>query len=279
MTRARLAALVLALFALPTAGSAGDWTSATRWSSQASPKTGPPRAIGSYGGGCVQGAAALPAVGVGFELLYPERQRHYGHPALVQYLHDLSARAVQQRLPALLVGDLSQPRGGPTPRDHASHQNGLDVDLAYTRPATALGRSLRPEERAYVPVVSLESLALTADWDARVAELLELAASDPAVERVFVSPAVKRALCGRASGPPRWVARLRPWRGHHDHFHVRLGCPAGSPDCVAQEAIPAGDGCGAELAWWFTDEARAPAPTAARAPRPALPPRCAAVLR
>jgi penicillin-insensitive murein endopeptidase len=44
-----------------------------------------------------------------------------------------------------------------------------------------------------------------------------------------------------------------------------------------QEPIPPGDGCGADLAWWFTAEARKPQPrTGAKAP---LPMACEAILR
>jgi len=42
---------------------------------------------------------------------------------------------------------------------------------------------------------------------------------------------------------------------------VRLNCPGGAPGCVEQAPPPAGDGCGEELAWWFTDEALHPKPS------------------
>ncbi len=258
-----------------------DRTSPSRWSAQTLPKPGPPRVIGSASAGCVQGATALPLAGDGFELLHPSRHRYYGHPALVDYIRRLAAAVEQKGLPALLVGDLSQPRGGPTPTDHASHQSGLDVDIAYTRPADALWRPLGPQEREgdFVPVVDLATRTLTADWHPRIAELLELAASDPAVDRIFVNALIKRELCTRGSPGTPWLARLRPWWGHHDHFHVRLRCPEGSPDCRAQEPPPPGDGCGSELNWWFSHEASLPAGRHGHAGTHALPAACAGLLK
>jgi penicillin-insensitive murein endopeptidase len=91
----------------------------------------------------------------------------------------------------------------------------------------------------------------------RVAQLLRLTANDQRVARVFVNPIIKRELCASTSGERAWLGKIRPWYGHDDHFHVRLGCPSDSSDCLPQAPVPAGDGCGEELAWWFSDEARA----------------------
>ncbi len=275
-----LAALAVGLL-LPSLLSLGaERTTPDRWSAQSLPAPGPARVIGSTGAGCVQGAVALPLAGEGFEVLHPSRHRYYGHPVLVEYVRRLAASIAARGLPALLVGDLSQPRGGPTPTGHASHQSGVDVDLAYTRPPDALWRPLDPREREgdFVAVVDLRSRTLTAAWHPRIGELLELAASDPAVDRLFVSPVIKRELCASRSREA-WLARLRPWWGHHDHFHVRLRCPDGSPDCRPQEPPPAGDGCGSELAWWFSDEASAPAAKHAPGKPQALPLACAKLLK
>jgi len=87
---------------------------------------------------------------------------------------------------------------------------------------------------------------------------------------------IKQALCQQSPGAP-WLRKLRPWWGHDDHFHVRLRCPPGDTECQVQEPIPSGDGCGADLAWWFTEEARKPPPrTGVKAP---LPLACEGILR
>jgi penicillin-insensitive murein endopeptidase len=84
-------------------------------------------------------------------------------------------------------------------------------------------------------------------------------AREPAVARIFVNPAIKRALC-RETGPDlAWLTKIRPWWGHNYHFHIRLSCPSGQLECRSQAPPPPGDGCGKELDWWFTAEARHPA--------------------
>jgi len=220
------------------------------------PKPGPPRAIGQPGSGCVQGAVALPLRGSGWMVVHPERHREFGLPALLAYLRDLALRARRERLGLLCVGDLSQPRGGPLPTGHRSHQNGLDADIWYGPPAKPPSPGQAPAPPA---LVDLRTGKLLPAWNSRVARLIEAAAADATVDRIFVHPAIKRALCqdrGRA-GP--WLQRVRPWWGHHDHFHVRLKCPDDSPLCKPQDppAPEEDDGCGATLAWWFSPDAQA----------------------
>jgi penicillin-insensitive murein endopeptidase len=207
------------------------------------------------------------------------RRRYFGHPLLIHYVHALGVAAAQQGLGMLSIGDLGQARGGPMPSGHRSHQSGLDVDIWYWLPAP--GHLLPSEERETVAAASM----LTADgqglegrsWSSQQADLLRLAASFDAVARIFVHPHIKKTLCAQFPGAP-WLQRLRPWWGHDDHFHVRLRCPVGEMACQDQDAPPTGDGCGEELAWWFTEEARQPPPRVDVVKVP-LPAACEALLR
>jgi penicillin-insensitive murein endopeptidase len=45
---------------------------------------------------------------------------------------------------------------------------------------------------------------------------------------------------------------------------MRLLCPPGQSECHDQAPPPPGDGCGKDLAWWFTPEARHPPPSHAK---------------
>lgn len=262
-----------------------DWTSTAVWSSRTTPKGGAPRAIGGYAAGCLRGGVALPPIGPGFEVLHLSRHRFFGHPKLIEFVRRLAAHATEKDLPPLLIGDLGQARGGPTPSDHGSHQSGLDVDVSYVRPPAAAHQPLSVEDREttrFPPVVDVEKQSVNELWNERIVDLLSIAASDPAVDRIFVNPVVKREACAHSPGAP-WLQRLRPWWGHHDHFHVRLSCPAGSPTCRAQPPVPEGDGCD-EMDWWFGAAAkRALAERATRKPsgppRPRLPPECREILR
>ena len=83
--------------------------------------------------GDLAGAEALPVDGPSWQVMRLNRNRNWGHPALIDYLEKL-ARDVPRinGWPGLLVGDMSQPRGGPMLTGHASHQIGLDADVWLT---------------------------------------------------------------------------------------------------------------------------------------------------
>src|SRR5437762_6892379 len=96
-------------------------------------------------------------------------------------------------------------------------------------------------------------------WRLQHRRLLEAVARSPEIARIFVNPAIKRALCREAGADRAWLQRVRPWWGHNYHFHLRLSCPRGETECHEQAPPPPGDGCG-ELGWWFTEEAKHPKP-------------------
>ncbi len=248
---------------------------------EATPMPGPAQAIGAYERGCLSGAAALPADGPNWQVMRPSRNRAWGHPVLIVLLERLAAKLpAEAGWPGLLVGDIAQPRGGPMLTGHGSHQIGLDADLWLTpMPQRRLSPSERDEMSA-TDVVAADGMDVDAAWTSQHRRLLETVAREPQVARIFVNPAIKRALC-REAGPDRaWLAKIRPWWGHNYHFHVRLSCPRGEPDCRDQALPPPGDGCGKELDWWFTEEALHPAPSPPRKPlRLAdLPQACAALV-
>ncbi len=91
-------------------------------------------------------------------------------------------------------------------------------------------------------------------WTPAHTRLLKRAASYPEVERILVNPGIKKKLCDTVTGDRTWLRKIRPFWGHDYHFHIRIGCQPGSPNCKGQEATPGDDGCGKSLAWWFTEE-------------------------
>lgn len=214
--------------------------------------------IGSATNGCVAGAESLPAAGTGFVSIRRERQHYFAHPATLAFVKRLGRHVAQQTDQMVMIGDLSRPLGGQISRLHRSHQNGLDVDVWLTlAPSADWAWQNTPEAQDPPTLVNDALMQVNQRWGAEQVQLLKIAAHDPAVDRIFVNPAIKLALCQQV-GAANWLRKIRPWRGHDAHFHVRLRCPAGNPDCKTQAPLPAGTGCGAELAWWFTDEARQP---------------------
>jgi penicillin-insensitive murein endopeptidase len=285
----RVATSVVGLL-LAASATADPAALANAWSRVTNPTPGPAEAIGGAAHGCLAGGVELPVDGDGYSAIRLSRRRNFGLPETVAFVEALGHQAHAAGLQTFYVGDMAQPRGGPLPFGHASHQTGLDVDIWFTlRPKPDLPPAARE-------VVDLPSMLLPglAGVDPRQfgppqVKLLQLAAADPRVDRIFVNPVLKAALChgyaGAATDGTAWLHRLSPWWGHDDHFHVRLHCPADSPDCEAQPPVPSGDGCDATLDWWLA-ELRKPSPPPKPGvpppqpppPRPRMPPACRAVL-
>jgi penicillin-insensitive murein endopeptidase len=229
-------------------------------------------AIGGYAGGCLAGGHAMPIDGPAWQAMRLSRNRNWGHPVLVAWLEKFAVETQKHDgWPGLLVGDISQPRGGPMLTGHASHQIGLDADIWLT---PMPDRRLTEKEREDMSAISMlgpDKLSVDpATWDGTRARIVKRAALSPAVERIFVHPAIKKALCEQAGtlGSDRaWLSKVRPMWGHHYHFHVRMTCPKDSASCRPQPAPTNEDGCGKELDDWFKRLTAPPAP-----PRPPAPP-------
>jgi len=228
------------------------------------------RSIGFYSHGCLAGAKALPVNGKTWQVMRLSRNRNWGHPNLVSLLERLSTKAAKHGWPGLLVGDMSQPRGGPMLTGHASHQVGLDADIWLTpMPDRQLSRQER-EEMSATMVVARDRLDVDPKvWTPGHLAVIRMAALEPQVERIFVNAAIKKALCRDAGNDRGWLHKVRPYWGHDYHFHIRIVCPNGG--CEAQPPVPEGDGCGKDLDWWFQDSVLHPRPpTEPPKPKPPL---------
>ena len=248
------------------------------WARFRVPETGTAEAIGSYANGCLIGGARLPANGRGYQAVELHRNRHYGHPDAIAFVQRLGRTAARAELGTLMIGDISQPRGGPS-WGHGSHQIGLDVDVWFRLDVPELPRRER-RNLEHPSMLHPETHRVDPQkWTDAHAELVRMAVTDEGVDRVFLDAAIKRDLCDRAWDDRSWLRRVRPWPNHDDHMHVRLRCPDGSADCESQAPPPPGEGCGPELdALINPPPAPRPPRRAARPPRPPLPDRCQALL-
>ena len=226
------------------------------------------RTIGFYSKGCLAGAKALPINGPTWQVMRLSRNRNWGHPNLIEVLERLAAQAPKTGWHGLLVGDLSQPRGGPMLTGHASHQVGLDADIWLTpMPNRELTREEREDMSATMIVAEDRRDVDPQVWTPAHTALIKAAAKDPQVARIFINAAITKALCREAGNDRHWLGKVQPWWGHDFHFHVRITSPSDSPDCTPQPPRPADDGCGAELDHWFTEAVLHPRPS----PTPAKP--------
>ena len=245
-----------------------------------------PESFGGYAKGCVAGAVELPQSGPTWQAMRLSRNRNWAQPVTVDYIKRLSARVA--KLPdwnGLYVGDMSQPRGGPMLTGHRSHQNGLDVDI-WMLPGNDLTLSVKErEEISSISMRTAKGAYVNERWTNSYHEVIKAAALDPLVTRIFIFPGAKVHMCEHEKGDRAWLRKIRPWWGHHYHFHVRLKCPDGQAGCVDQAPPPLGDGCADAQKW--VDDILNPPPPDPNAPPPTpraefvladLPQQCADIL-
>jgi penicillin-insensitive murein endopeptidase len=252
-----LIGMVLALALAAPAGAAPK--ASALFAAQKSPSRQAPDPIGGYSKGCAAGLVELPETGPTWQAMRLSRDRNWGHPEMIAFVQRLSREATRYGWKGLYIGDISQPRGGPTPSSHASHQIGLDVDI-WMLPPTRLNLSRTERERiSSISVRSKDQRHVNANYSRAHEAILRAAAMDPSVDRIFVTPPVKVEMCKHARRADRaWLQKIRPYFGHDSHFHVRLKCPRGARHCETQRPTVAqlskgGDGCDKTLEWWVTD--------------------------
>jgi penicillin-insensitive murein DD-endopeptidase len=233
-----------------------------------------PAAIGTYAKGCLAGGAVLPESGPTWQAMRLSRNRNWGHPEMITFLKELSAKAAQQPgWAGLYIGDISQPRGGPMLSGHQSHQMGLDADIWLYKPTRLnLSRGER-ESLSSTNVRAKSQRTVNSNWSQQHANILKVAAQDPRVDRIFITAPAKIWLCENTRGNRKWLQKIRPLYGHNTHFHVRMKCPKGLKGCVTQKPTVAqisngGDGCDKTLQWWVTDYLNPPKVKPSKKPKP-----------
>lgn len=232
-----------------------------------------PAPFGSYAKGCIAGAEQLPETGPTWQAMRLSRNRNWGHPAAIDFVKDLSAFAAKQPgWKGLYIGDISQPRGGPMLSGHRSHQLGLDIDI-WMLPTARL--NLSRNKRENISSISLRranGAYVNDNWSRAHHRIIKEAAKDKRTARIFVFPGAKVQMCKDEKGNRRWLRKVRPWWGHHYHFHVRLACPRGARGCVNQDPPPRGDGC-ADAQQWVNNILKPPPPQPRDPNAPAAKPR------
>jgi murein endopeptidase len=167
-------------------------------------------ALGTYSAGALADGVRLPPAGRAFLTWDPVLRRspnrpwrRWGTDRLVRTVLTVGRdfHAAHPRAPRLLVGDLSRPQGGDFgPRfgyiGHASHQNGLDVDVYYPR----------ADRRAAAP---------------RDAGDIDRALSQELVDR-FVAAGAALIFVGPNTGLRGPPGRVEALVQHDNHLHVRL---------------------------------------------------------
>lgn len=273
----RLTILISILAMLASVQSALAGSKSNAWSRIANPDQASAQSIGGYANGCLSGGEALPTEGRGYQVVRLSRNRYYGHPVLIDFLEDLGNKVADNDLGLMLVADMNQPRGGPMPSGHSSHQSGLDADIWL--PLDYARIDGKRDHLKSVAMADRHKYTMNySAWTRKQANLVRLAAEDKRVARIFLNPRIKLELCQMEWKDRSWLRKIRPWFKHHSHFHVRLKCPPGSKHCKNQSPPPAGDGCGNELAEWHPDKRKLWKKSSGKKAKRILPQQCGQVL-
>ncbi len=279
--------MIALLLGLAMPGHAADPLAKQLFGSKSAPSRHKPAAFGGYAKGCLAGGVALPESGPTWQAMRLSRNRNWGHPETIDFIKELSRAAARQPgWKGIYVGDISQPRGGPMLSGHRSHQIGLDVDV-WMLPGHRLNLSRAARESiSSISLRRANGAFVNRNWTRAHHEIIKAAASDRRVARIFVFPGAKVQMCKDERGNRAWLRKVRPWWGHHYHFHVRLACPRGMRACENQNPPPRGDGC-AEAQEWVNNILNPPPPDP-NAPKPKkrreyvladLPRQCVSVLQ
>lgn len=207
-------------------------------------------AIGYYSSGSLSNAVSIDEYRDSKTLvkLFRNRGQLYGVQELAEALDSLShyMRSLFPTIEVLQIGDMAAKSGGKIPR-HKSHQNGLDADIVYYRVNEKAQSPTKTEWGEYFVV----SKKLVSNFHARRNwEAFKYLVNHFEVNRILVDGAVKRRMCslakslGESTSHREVLRRLRIENTvHRTHYHLRLKCPQGSPNCRAQSEPPNGSGC------------------------------------
>lgn len=221
------------------------------------PTSGNHESAGFYSSGCLLGALEISESGKGFQLLKPERRRNFTHPETKKLFTHVMAKHFEKHGNYYLTGDFSLSQGGPTLSGHSSHQNGLDIDIFFDSTKSVLSRNALKIHKIDSYLLNNEKINLK-KWNKPLEELIVMFAKDERVDRLFIHPKFKQLFCEKRYElklSEKDLIKIRPWYGHDEHIHVRLSCPADSPNCVKQPIPQEKETCGKDLNWWFTDDA------------------------
>lgn len=210
------------------------------------------QAIGSPQKGILQNATNLFAKQLSygdkspFSIIYPGRRTFFGTADMISMI-DYLAQCLQSLVGGLklLIGDISAEHGKKL-GTHKSHQIGMDADIGYVQ-------SPDLKVNSFTTVLS-KDLSKTIMLKEQL-YLFQFAVLTQNVDRIFVHPSIKVALCKTANelkllekghevpSIQETLRRLIPDKDHGTHFHLRIKCSKSQPQCIPMAEPEKGTGC------------------------------------
>ncbi|MBY0555463.1 penicillin-insensitive murein endopeptidase [bacterium] len=171
-----------------------------------------------------------------FEVVSPDRKKHFATYEMAEIITRIGEQLNRQYTKKLYVSNISAINGGKL-NPHASHQNGLDVDLGYP--------SDMPNLKFPLVVRMSTGEFFTKNYSTeKTYNLFKyiFSQNDIVVDRIFIDAKIKKELCDFAVAKNEFqneakdVVRtmfenLQHVKGHGDHFHLRIKCSKYDPGC------------------------------------------------
>lgn len=213
---------------------------------------------GFYTHGSLSHSSTLPLETSTFVEVLPERHRNYGSQGMIELIKRVTTEylSMDPTSEKIQIGDIANLEGGPA---HISHQNGLDADIVYLRKDHAV----QPAHDYGTPTGFRDTFVhqgrLDTNFDIeRNWKFISLLMESGRIDIIIVDSVIKQAFCGYALKSGQFpiytstLSRLVDTEDLHDtHMHVRLSCPAASPECRSNPATanlnPNDHGCGSSL--------------------------------
>lgn len=201
------------------------------------------RADLGFGGKLINGVQ-MPLQGTGFLVKGNSQNVRWSTDHTIRFIETIAQiAAIMNLAPTLVVGDVST-MGGGFNTGHASHQNGLDVDVGLLGTKTyQLPTNHFPKDMVVNEQVT-SNFGLDESW-----KLVNVALQTNWTVFVIAHPAIKQKFCDLVKTNNEMekyrlvLSHIIPDKSHFDHFHFRLKCPISSPACVPADLDLQDAGC------------------------------------
>lgn len=179
-----------------------------------------------------------------FEIVAPDRKKHFATYDMAELITRTGDQLNKEFTKILYISNLSAQNGGELTAvingkltKHASHQNGLDADLAYPTDIAHLKFPLVVRMKPYQYFPKNFSVEKTYT----LIKFL-FTQKDIPVDRFFIDRKIKEELCSYAISKNEFSIEnkaqttalfesIQHAAGHGDHFHVRIKCSKSDPAC------------------------------------------------
>lgn len=172
----------------------------------------------------------------------PTNKKYFGTQEVVDLIALTGEKMYEETGRKIYISNLSKQNGGPV-APHKSHQNGVDVDIAYPS---------RNDNIDFPVVVKMKPRVFNKKLYSteKTFNLLKILFEQKhvPVDRIFMDKAIKADLCNYAKSIPNLTSEQKEFAkkifgsinhvyGHGNHMHLRIKCTENQPACIPKSYL------------------------------------------